>query len=161
MDNRGRFSWDSAIPWFTTAMSVVLLIALAAFLVENIFWFRANARVADPPDAAYLLYVFQLHSSLIKRSVGLLSGFSMLFIGTSIVFYTARNRTAGSATIHGVTLQLATYSPGIVAMVLGATLVAFTIQSKDTFPRYDGAHTKTQERSHPVPPQDAPARQPE
>jgi hypothetical protein len=125
------------IPWFTTTVSVAILVVLAMFLLNNICWFRSHSQAATPPNEAYLLYVFQLHSSLIKRSVGLFAGFALLFLGTSIAFYTVHSEIKGGVSGRGISVQLATHSPGIIAMILGAGLIGFTIYSKDVFPPYD------------------------
>src|SRR5262249_19476919 len=83
---------------------------------------------------AYKIYVFQLHLSMIKRSVGLFAGFALIFIGTSVAFYTLKNETTLEGEAAGTSAKLNTASPGIIAMVLGVVLITFTVQSKDTFP---------------------------
>ena len=134
--------WGRSAPWTTTVVSVVVLVALAVFLVENVYWFRTTALdSAAATDPAYLLYVFQLHGSLLKRAVGLFVGFSLVFLGSSMVFYTLRRTTSFEGASTGLSAKLSTASPGIVTMVLGAALVAFTISSKDQFPAYAAPKT--------------------
>jgi hypothetical protein len=75
---------------------------------------------------------------MIKRSVGLFSGFALLFLGTGVVFYTLK--TDSNIEIHsgGLSGTIATASPGLIAMALGVLLLLGTIASKDDFPPYTG-----------------------
>jgi hypothetical protein len=132
--------WPRLIPWFTTIISVAILVALATFLIENLSWFRSTAlATSDINRASYRVAVLQMHLAMVKRSVGLFSGFSLVFIGTSISFYTLRRDITLGGEGHGFSGKLATASPGIVAMVLGTCLIMFTIYSKDQFPAIDDA----------------------
>src|SRR5690242_10230958 len=74
--------WHRAAPWILTTSSVIVLTALAFFLMENIWWFRQQA-LHDGPSTPehYRIYVFHLHLSMIKRSVGLFAGFALIFVG--------------------------------------------------------------------------------
>lgn len=50
----GTSMWSEFIPWFMTAVSVLVLVCLAWFLLENVFWFRATATSPSAPtDEAY------------------------------------------------------------------------------------------------------------
>jgi hypothetical protein len=127
--------WEEMIPWFMTAISVLILIFLAWFLLENIYWFRKTATSASAPNLSdYRLYVYQMHLALINRSVGLFAGFALIFVGTGVSFYTLKKYTHFEGTAAGATAKLSSASPGIIAMFLGATLIMFAIGSKDTFP---------------------------
>jgi hypothetical protein len=115
------------------------LIAIAWFLVENIVWFRENALAAeDAGRLTYRLHVYHLHLAMIKRSVGLFSGFALLFLGTGVVFYTLRTASDVTLGTESLKANVATASPGIIAMALGVVLLLGTIASKDDFPPYLG-----------------------
>lgn len=127
-------AWGAAIPWLVTASSLIILAALVWFLLENLAWFRALAFPANVQrDQWFTLYAFQLHLAMVKRSVGLFAGFALIFIGTSVSFYTLRYSTMLEGSAQSLGAKVTTTSPGIVAMVLGTALIAFTIWSKDGF----------------------------
>jgi hypothetical protein len=127
--------WTEFTPWFMTVISVLILGSLAWFLLENIYWFKLHAtEPAAPTDAAYRIYVYQLHLSMIKRSVGLFAGFALIFVGTSVAFYTLKHEIRFTGQAAGGSAKLATASPGVIAMFLGVALIMFCIHSKDHFP---------------------------
>lgn len=127
--------WRALIPWFMTSVSLVVLVSLAWFLIENIFWFRSHAFPATGVvrDQSFTLYAFHMHLAMVKRSVGLFAGFALIFIGTAVAFYTLSSATSVEGGTNGITGKLKTTSPGIIAMVLGTMLIMFTIYSKDSF----------------------------
>jgi hypothetical protein len=63
---------------------------------------------------------------------------ALIFVGTSVAFYTLKTETSLGADASGAALKLNTTSPGIIAMVLGVALIMFTIHSKDEFPPAPG-----------------------
>jgi len=129
--------WAETIPWFSTIVSLLNLTCLAWFLLENILWFRSIATsTAAPSDPYYRIYIYQMLLSVLKRMVGLYSGFALIFIGTSVAFYTLSSEIKLGGGTRGASAKLGTTSPGIVAMLLGVILIMFTIHSKDTFPPY-------------------------
>lgn len=128
-------TWNRVIPWFMTALSLTVLFTLAWFLIENIYWFRKVSIVANMPlDPSYRIYVYQLQLAMIKRSVGLFAGFALIFIGTSVAFYTLEREIKIGGKAGAGSAKLSTASPGIVAMLLGVALIMYTIHSKDEFP---------------------------
>jgi hypothetical protein len=127
--------WEDMIPWFMTAISVLVLVCLAWFLLENIYWFRRTAiSPLAPHTSEYRIYVYQMHLAAINRTVGLFAGFALIFIGTSVAFFTLKKYTHIEGTAAGATAKLSSASPGIIAMLLGVLLIVFTIGSKDYFP---------------------------
>jgi hypothetical protein len=131
--------WERYIPWFLTVASFLVLCSIAWFLIENIFWFRNSVSIGSQTDLGYRMHIFHLHIAMIKRSVGLFSGFALLFVGAGVSFYSVKSSTAVDVTSHPVSLKLATFSPGIIAMILGTALLMFTIASKDEFPAYQNS----------------------
>jgi hypothetical protein len=126
--------WHRAIPWILTVSATLALIAIGWFLVANVEWFKSRA-VADAYLPEYRMDIFHLHLSMIKRSVGLFSGFAIMFLGLGVAFYTA-DQTRVDVGTPTIKAKLATASPGIIAMLIGMTMILFTINSKDTFHEY-------------------------
>lgn len=127
--------WTEITPWFMSAISILILGCLAWFLLENIHWFKSHAvESAAPTNAAYRIYIYHLHLSMIKRSVGLFAGFALIFVGTSVAFYTLKQEINFTGRVAGGSAKLNTASPGIIAMFLGVALIMFCIYSKDHFP---------------------------
>ena len=134
-------SWEKYIPWFMTIASSLVLIAIGIFLINNINWFKEGVfnNKADL-NLEYKVYAYQMHLSMIKRSIGLFSGFAIMFIGTAVAFYSIRKQTTLNLEGAGITASLVTASPGIVAMLLGAFLIISTIKSKDDFPIFEDSN---------------------
>jgi hypothetical protein len=127
--------WEEMIPWFMTAISVLVLVCLAWFLLDNIYWYREIATASSAPNSSeYRIYVYQMLLATINRSVGLFAGFALIFIGTSVAFFALKDYTHFEGGAAGATAKLSSASPGIIAMFLGAVLIMFTISSKDYFP---------------------------
>jgi hypothetical protein len=130
-------AWEKFIPWFLTTTCTLTLIAIALFLVLNIEWFKSNAFAGvGNADANYNIYAYQMYLAMIKGSIGLFSGFALMFLGTGVAFYSLKNLTRLNMESKGLRMSLVTASPGIIAMVLGAVMVMFTIGSKNEFPPY-------------------------
>lgn len=132
-------NWNKVIPWFLTIASSVVLTAIAIFLVVSIQWFKESAldeHIHQVNTSKHRLDVYFLYMSMIKRSVGLFSGFAIMFLGMAAAFFTLKdniNIKAGNSTFS---TQLVTASPGIVALLMGGYLIIATIQSKDHFAPY-------------------------
>ncbi len=144
-DKNGTSStWEKVIPWFLTTACTFTLVAIALFLVLNIEWFKSNSfSNAGKSDEAYNIYVYQMHLAMIKGSIGLFSGFALVFLGTGVAFYTLKDITKLDATGKDVKLSLATASPGIIAMVLGTVMILFVIGSKNEFPAFPDSGNNT------------------
>lgn len=74
---------------------------------------------------------------MIKRSVGLFSGFAIMFIGMSVVFFTLSEKINGEFKTMSFSASIATASPGILAILVGGFLTIASINSKDEFPKYN------------------------
>lgn len=131
--------WHLNIPWLLTISSFTVLLVIGYFLVDNINWFKSNIFSNIHKDASNLefqIYAYHMHLSMIKRSVGLFSGFAIMFLGMGVAFYTIKEITTIKVQSTNISGDLITASPGIVAMILGAILIYLVIQSKDEFPEY-------------------------
>ena len=123
-----------------TLLSFGSLVAIGWFLINNVEWFKAHIfEVVDPKDEDYMTYVMHMQNSLLKRCVGLFSGFALIFVGSSVSIYVAKRITQVGADAKDFKFSLTTASPGIIAMLLGGAILMFTIQSKDEFSGYDGS----------------------
>lgn len=143
--------WERHVPWFLTIASSIVLIAIGYFLINNINWFKEGA-FANKADLnlEYKVYAYQMHLSMIKRSVGLFSGFAVLFLGTGVVFYSLKQETTVDLSGGGITAKIISASPGIVAMILGAFLIMNTINSKDDFPVFEDVQQSERQIKKPV-----------
>lgn len=141
-------AWSKAIPWFLTIASVLALLAIGYFLIQNVEWYKHTvfeSNVNDVDCGAYRMRAYDLHLSMVKRSVGLFSGFAVMFLGLGVAFYTLRSNTELSADTKGFKFSLLTASPGIVAIIVGGALIILTIQSKDTFGGYQSRCGNTEQ----------------
>lgn len=130
--------WEQTAPWYMTIASTVVLALLAYYLVANIEWFKATAEDASAWDGAdYRIYIHHLHLSMMKRSVAMFSGVAALLIGCAVSLYSVQTTTNLGAGGGGWSVKLATASPGIVSMVIGAILIGISVTSKDHFPAYN------------------------
>ena len=133
------------MPWFITTASVLTLALIAYFLLHNIEWYKSTVfdmSVTERNTAQYRIYAYQMHLSMIKRSIGLFSGMALMFLGMSVVFYSVKDKFSGEFKGPVISAQIATASPGIIALIIGAYLIIATIQSKDEFPGYSGDNKK-------------------
>ena len=129
--------WENIIPWYMTVISTFVLIAVASFLILNIEWFKEQALTSKSWDSdLFQIHIHHLHLSMIKRSVGLFAGFSALFIGMAVCFYSLKKQTQIDLKSSSISFAIATASPGIIAMIIGGYLVISTVQSKDKFSNY-------------------------
>jgi hypothetical protein len=129
--------WEKVIPWFLTFVSFLTLVCIGFFLISNINWFKDSVFNNVPgSELEYRMYAYHVHLSMIKRSVGLFSGFALTFIGSGVAFFSMKKNTKLDLKSAGITANLVTASPGIIAMILGIVLIINTIKSKDEFPMY-------------------------
>ncbi len=127
-------NWNKIIPWFLTLACTIAIVLLALFLINNINWFK-NEAVLSPEysNSNYRMQIYHLHSSMIKRSVGLLSGFIIMLLGLGVAFYTVKEKSTLKLEGTGWGASLITASPGLIAVLVGGFLIIMTIQSKDKF----------------------------
>lgn len=161
-------NWVRSAPWFLTISCTLILISIAVFLVWNIVWFNSQATANVPATMfAYRTHVYHMHLSMVKRSVGLFSGFSLLFIGMAVSFYYLRSANRVTISGPGIAAEAISASPGIIATVMGVVLLLGVIASKDSFASYVGEFDIYGELSHrmewpsPEPRQSLPANQEE
>jgi len=126
--------WHRAAPWILTASALFCLISIGIFLIVNINWFKTEAIFTrDSTSAIYHLQLYQIHLSFLKRSIGLFSGFSLLFIGLGVSFYTLNSTNTLKLESINYKSQLATASPGLVCVIVGAVVLTSAVSSQDTF----------------------------
>lgn len=131
--------WYTFIPWFLTIAATLTLIAIGWFLVNNIIAWQNNAldqKIDLVLESTYRIHVLHMQISLVQRSIGLFSGFAILFLGMGVSFYSMQEQTDLEIQTQNITAKIITASPGIIAMLIGMTLILFTIASKDAFPPY-------------------------
>ena len=132
-------TWGRIIPWALTVSCLVVLAIIGNFLIENIEWYKNtvfNTRLDPIQVPIYKIHAYHIHVSMIKRSVGLFSGFAIMFLGLGVAFFSLRNRTDAEMKSDLWTLKVATASPGIIALLIGGIITMYTVGSKDNFAPY-------------------------
>ncbi len=130
--------------WFTRTVTslaaVIFAAAIGRFLMNSVQWMQNWVQPTNTGDPLiYKLHVLHVYSAMIKRSIALFAAFTLLLLGLGASFFSLQRMTnIGADTPGGVKVRLATASPGIVAMVLGTSLIIFATNSKDQFPNYPG-----------------------
>lgn len=136
-DSRTGSSLEARILWFSTLASALTILALGWFLVSNLKWFQETAFPKDGEfSSLYAIHVHHLFLATLKRSVALFTGFSLTLLGLGVAFYTIKDKSKVTGNVGGASIVIASSSPGIIAMILGVSMIAFTIHSKDSFPPY-------------------------
>lgn len=149
-----RTKWEIQIPWFITIASTLTLIVVGFFLINNIEWFKQsvfNEKILERNNPEYRFYTYQMHLSMIKRSVGLFSGFAIMFLGMGVAFYSMKEKIAGEFKTVSLSGSIATTSPGIIAILVGGYLIISTIKSKDEFPAYNSTNQHAEPYIPPKP----------
>ena len=132
-------NWNRFAPWFLTIACTIALIIIGYFLVNNINWYKESVfeqglEAAEDPE--YRVYAYHVHLSMIMRSIGLFSGFAIMFLGLGVAFFTLKDSTNIDASGGGFSAKIVTASPGIIALLVGAYLIIATIKSKNEFPMF-------------------------
>lgn len=136
--------WHGYAPWFMTVLSIIMLAVIGLFLWNNMEWFKDEAEKGmDYSDKGYMLYVYHLQNSLMKRCLGFFTGFALAFVGCAVALYTVKDVSRMNFSTGGSKLVLASASPGLFAMVLGILLMITTIVSKDSFPSFEPTTSQT------------------
>jgi hypothetical protein len=141
MDHGRQYTdWSKFAPLLITIPSFITLMMIGLFLNANITWFKStvfDSAIYDVNTPGYRIYAHQLHLSMVKRSIGLFSGFAIMFLGMGVSFYSLKDVTTIDGQGSGISMKLVTTSPGIIALIVGAYLILSTIKSKDIFPLYN------------------------
>ena len=123
--------WNKIIPWYLTITCTIALLAVFILLYKNLEWFK-NSAINDPDlmkSSNYRIYIYSSHLGMVKRSLGIITGVSISFIGLSVCFYALASSTNVELTGMG---KIASFSPGLIAIFLGCFLIFVSIDSKDT-----------------------------
>ena len=134
-----RTSWGKYIPWVLSASCIVVLAVIGYFLIENIQWYKDTVFCIDLINAqepVYRIHAYHIHMSMMKNSVGLFSGFAIMFLGLGVAFYSLRKPIDLDVKSNIWSVSIATASPGIIALLMGGTIIMFTIQNKSSFASY-------------------------
>ena len=128
--------WGRMIPWALSISCVMVLLVIGHFLISNIGWYHDSVFELELDRAQapiYHMHVYHLHMDMIKRSVGLFSGFTMMFLGLGVAFFSLRQSSTVGMQSSVWSANVATASPGIIALLVGGLLVAYSVGSKSKF----------------------------
>jgi hypothetical protein len=122
--------WSAFIPWFLTIICTVSIFLVGFFLYENIEWFKTSALDDGElmKDSAYRVFLYSTHLDMLKRSLGIITGVAISFLGLGVSFYALEKES--QITVNAVG-KIASVSPGLIAIFLGCFLIYETVGSKD------------------------------
>lgn len=141
--------WTKLAPWYITIVSTFALVLVSYYLYVNIEWFKKSA-IEDKElmkDPNYLIFIYSSHLSMLKRSLGIITGIAITFIGLAVSFHALEK--SAEVNLSGFA-KLTTFSPGLFAILFGCYLISQSIDSKDSIefakPQTESAHnTQTSE----------------
>lgn len=131
--------WNNAIIWIISLSCIINLLFSSYYFFTNVEWFKASAfdpRIDVVNTGEYRTYIFHLQLRLMIRSVGLLTGSSIMMLGMASIFYLWTKDTKVDAEHENLKLSLVSASPGLLAILIGGIVLIATINSKDTFPAF-------------------------
>jgi hypothetical protein len=123
-------------------LGLVILVARLLNQMMDLLQFRPPANdqsIPGPssPDYAFVFSGMSLVGSSSLRLLAMLIGGAIAFAGLAVSFFVHEKKTSFSANSAGgpensAKLTLATYSPGIVAVVIGALVIIIAVLTKAT-----------------------------
>ena len=135
---------------FATAFLLISFVILFAFVSMTVQSLSEGIKHPGQIDLAFVFAGSDLISTSLLRLVAAMAGSAIAFAGLIISFYTHKNQTtlmagatrgpdgAGGGFVPNISLS--TYSPGIVAIVVGAMIIGGSLFSKATH-EYSGPMT--------------------
>ena len=134
---RGR-AW---LPGFLTTISAVIVVGAAGFLVANIVWVHRDLMSSSPQDPGICVdddscrvQTYRMLLAITHRSIGLLCGYSLVLLGTSVAAYqfhfTPRSKDDKQAATSVYALQAMRAAPAILAILVGF-VISLAVVVKD------------------------------
>lgn len=103
----------------------------------------------------FLLSGISIVTLTLIRMLAVLLGGAIAFAGLAVSFFTHQQETTVESNLSrdekGAKLTLATYSPGIIAMVIGAAIIVFALYAKTTYSSKGGVTPMKQVEQPQVP----------
>lgn len=138
-DTLENSSWGRFIPWFLSITCIGVLAVIGNFLIENVEWFKQTAyeiQLINAQEPVYRIHTYHMHMSMIKNSVGIFSGFAIMFLGLGVAFYSLKKQTNLDVQSKVWSASVATASPGIIALLVGGTIIMYCVGNKSDFPPF-------------------------
>ncbi|MEP2937449.1 MAG: hypothetical protein ABJM06_08940 [Gilvibacter sp.] len=132
-------TWGRFIPWFLSITCIAVLAVIGNFLIENVEWFKRTAyeiELINAQEPVYRIHTYHMHMSMIKNSVGIFSGFAIMFLGLGVAFYSLKKQTNLDLQSKVWSASVATASPGIIALLVGGTIIMYCVGNKSDFPPF-------------------------
>ena len=132
-------SWGKLIPWFLSIACMIVLAIIGNFLIENVNWFKESVyeiSLIEAQEPVYRIHAYHMHMSMIKNSVGIFSGFAIMFLGLGVAFYSLKKTTTLDVKSSVWSANVATASPGIIAILVGGTIIMYCVGNKSDFPPF-------------------------
>lgn len=144
-----RSGWQK-IMWFGAGFGLLLTIITLLIGVGIVLWHVVDIiRNVSKTDLVFTFSSIGLVTLTLIRILAVLIGAAISFTGLAISFFAYEKATHFSGTINAsestvAKATLATYSPGIVGMIVGAIIIACAIFAKSDF-KYEPGQTTTYE----------------
>ncbi|WP_416866769.1 MAG: hypothetical protein ACMVP2_03740 [Imperialibacter sp.] len=107
------------------------------YLFMNYLWFKEQVfsdsiLCVDHPN--YVSLSLHMHLSFVKNSLGIFTGFILIFIGFGFSFYSIEKTSDIKLKGAGISFSIISNSPGIIAIVIGAFVLTTSITTQANFP---------------------------
>lgn len=135
--------WNNTIIWIISLCCIGNLLFSSYYFFINVEWFKSSAFSPDIEyvnTGEYRTYIFHMQMRLLIRSVGLLSGSSIMMLGMASIFYLWTRETQVAAEHDSFKFSIVSASPGLLAILIGGILLIATIKSKDTIQGYESPY---------------------
>lgn len=137
--------WQRYI-WIGASVGLLLMIfglfIFVSFMLEDLMTLIANQK---QPDLAFIFASTGFVTLTSLRLIAILIGATIAFAGLAVSFFANEKASkigaeAASNSSANLNVSLATYSPGIVGMVIGSIIIIFALYAKSS-QNYEGPKT--------------------
>ena len=134
-------AWQQRV-WVACSFALLLVILVLLLLVGSALWHVMALLEQKTSDLAFIFSGMALVTSSLLRLLAILIGGAIAFVGLAVSFFAHQKATSiASDVVHeqvNAKAALATNSPGIVAVVIGACVIIVSLFSKATHSYFPG-----------------------
>lgn len=130
-------TWQQIV-WMGAALALLVVIgALIWFVGATVTDLVAVLKRRHQDEPFFVLSGVALITLTLIRMLAILIGGAICFAGLAVSFLTHQQQTSVESAVNrgeqGAKLTLATYSPGIVAMIIGAAIIVFALYARTSY----------------------------
>lgn len=133
--------WQRRV-WVACSGALLLVIFVLLLLVGVALWKIMSLLEQKTTDLAFIFSGMALVTASLLRLLAILIGGAIAFVGLAVSFFAHQKATSLASDIGheqvNAKAALATNSPGIVAVVIGACVIIFALLSKGTHSYFPG-----------------------